>query len=481
MNVSQPLGGASAHPQHHRTLWSGRTLSMLLVLLFCLAGALSASAASRSRAPKKPSPPKAPATVSLTAGTVAAARGTTVSVPITLDLPSVTATGVGFSMSVSSNGSHPVTAALGFTSSIVGGTPLLTNPVPTGATATIGVNWNAGGTNFGSHTGTVLLGNLRIAIPAGASAGEVYTCHFTSGSYRSGSDFAITAFTDGSASMPGFTLSLSGTNGEVSVNGTQHALPYSQSFDPNAAVTLSAVETSASWPFADWSGDQTGTDNPVVVTMNGNKNITANFGVPFAVALDPAGAGSGTVSVNSTPVTLPYVGFFALDSVVTLTAAPNAGSVFAGWYKPDGTGISSGATTAWSMTAPRDIRARFMSAPNAKVSGSGYYTDEVGNPDRCTVSINVQKVSGASSGTISWYNAKTRNRFTATSISDISVAAKVATITGTASVNGVPGFTFTLVVTDGTPDRWDLSVSYGGVPSQSTKGNLTSGNVTVLP
>ncbi|MEX6626053.1 T9SS type A sorting domain-containing protein [Tenacibaculum salmonis] len=43
------------------------------------------------------------------------------------------------------------------------------------------------------------------------------------------------------------------------------------------AVTLTAVPASASHQFTGWSGDATGTTNPLVVNMNAVKNISANF------------------------------------------------------------------------------------------------------------------------------------------------------------------------------------------------------------
>ncbi len=72
------------------------------------------------------------------------------------------------------------------------------------------------------------------------------------------------------------TLSLSGSNGQVEVDGLARVLPWSGSFDYGASVTLEAIPDEC-WEFSSWSGDASGTDNPVIITMDANKSITAEF------------------------------------------------------------------------------------------------------------------------------------------------------------------------------------------------------------
>ena len=52
--------------------------------------------------------------------------------------------------------------------------------------------------------------------------------------------------------------------------------PPGGSYAPGTVVTLTA-EAASGWEFADWSGDITDTANPVTMTMDANKNVTANF------------------------------------------------------------------------------------------------------------------------------------------------------------------------------------------------------------
>jgi uncharacterized repeat protein (TIGR02543 family) len=59
-------------------------------------------------------------------------------------------------------------------------------------------------------------------------------------------------------------------SGSVSKDPDQDLYPEGQ------AVTLTATPATG-WTFAGWSGDLSGTVNPAVITMDGNKSVTATF------------------------------------------------------------------------------------------------------------------------------------------------------------------------------------------------------------
>ncbi len=75
--------------------------------------------------------------------------------------------------------------------------------------------------------------------------------------------------------LPGFALSTSAspsTGGSVTVSpalATGH-------YDEGATVTLTA-EPAGGWKFDGWSGDASGNESPLTITMDANKNITAKF------------------------------------------------------------------------------------------------------------------------------------------------------------------------------------------------------------
>ena len=72
------------------------------------------------------------------------------------------------------------------------------------------------------------------------------------------------------------TLSLSGSGGQVSVEGVPQALPWSDIFAYGTSVSLEAMPDEC-WQFHEWSGDLTGSENPVTITMDGDKDIAATF------------------------------------------------------------------------------------------------------------------------------------------------------------------------------------------------------------
>ncbi len=95
-------------------------------------------------------------------------------------------------------------------------------------------------------------------------------------------------------------------------------------------VEMTAVSDTTSMEFSGWSGAVSSTDNPVTVTVDGDKEITATFTpvVPQKM-LDIEIVGLGAVIQNPEP----YADYATYDSstVVELVAEPVAGYEFAGW------------------------------------------------------------------------------------------------------------------------------------------------------
>lgn len=103
-----------------------------------------------------------------------------------------------------------------------------------------------------------------------------------------------------------YTLSVTAANGSVSRS------PNQAGYSPNATVTLTAAPNPG-YLFTGWSGDASGMANPLDITMNGNKSITANFSmIPLPVIISqPTGQsitnGTGIVlSVGATGTGLTY-------------------------------------------------------------------------------------------------------------------------------------------------------------------------------
>ncbi|HOS02989.1 MAG TPA: hypothetical protein PKZ01_07900, partial [Candidatus Hydrogenedentes bacterium] len=101
-------------------------------------------------------------------------------------------------------------------------------------------------------------------------------------------------------------------------------------------VTLTATPASG-WTFQGWSGDLGGSTNPISLTLNTNKSVTATF-VRVAATLTLTTSGQGTIGVDKAA---PYY----VGDVVTLTATPASGWTFQGW-----SGDLSGTTNPASLT-----------------------------------------------------------------------------------------------------------------------------------
>ncbi|MCX7956972.1 MAG: glycosyl hydrolase family 8 [Endomicrobia bacterium] len=111
-------------------------------------------------------------------------------------------------------------------------------------------------------------------------------------------------------------------SGSVTLN------PVGGSYTAGTQVTITATANTG-YTFSNWSGDVSGTQNPITVTMNSNKNVTAHFiqqqqvYYNVNVSVNPNGGGSVTIS--------PSGGNYLAGTQVTLTALPNTGYVFSNW------------------------------------------------------------------------------------------------------------------------------------------------------
>jgi hypothetical protein len=153
-----------------------------------------------------------------------------------------------------------------------------------------------------------------------------------------------------------YTLDLTGVgSGQVRVDGTLHALPWSGSIPCGSVVSLEAV-ADAGWQFDHWSGDLTGSTNPTTITMDADKAVTANFSrIRYRLSL--SATGSGQVWVNGTlQQPLPWSGDFDSGTVVNLEAVPALGWSFLNW---SGSVNSPSATIAVTMDGNKAITANF--------------------------------------------------------------------------------------------------------------------------
>lgn len=130
--------------------------------------------------------------------------------------------------------------------------------------------------------------------------------------------FCILAIATGTA-RANYTLTLTAQG-----SGSIAANPTNASYPSGVTVTVTATPN-AGWYFANWSGDASGSANPLNVVMNANLAITGTFLELPVYTLALATNGEGAIALN------PAGGSYASNSTVTATATPAAGWVFAGW------------------------------------------------------------------------------------------------------------------------------------------------------
>ena len=202
--------------------------------------------------------------------------------------------------------------------------------------------------NVGNGSGTVT------SNPAGIDCG--LTC---SGEFDHGTVVTLTASTDPGSTFMGWSGDLVGSTNPITItidaskavtatftldeyslavntvgNGSVSQLPDQPSYHYGEVVTLTAT-ADPGWSFFGWSGDAAGSTNPVTITIDASKAVTATFTQDeYSLAVNTVGNGS----VSQFPDQPSY----HYGEVVTLTATADPGWSFFGWsgdcrwqYQPD--------------------------------------------------------------------------------------------------------------------------------------------------
>lgn len=101
----------------------------------------------------------------------------------------------------------------------------------------------------------------------------------------------------------------------------------SKDYESGTTVQLTAVPDDQ-WKFVEWSGDHTGSENPIQLTMDKAMSITAKFEkVSYALTVDIVGNGTVNEEIIQAKSTTDYDS----GTTVQLTAIPDEGWTFVGW------------------------------------------------------------------------------------------------------------------------------------------------------
>jgi hypothetical protein len=134
-------------------------------------------------------------------------------------------------------------------------------------------------------------------------------------------------------------------------SGSVSVVPDKTEYEDGEIITLTA-EANVGWVFSDWSGDVISTNNPVLVTMDADKVITATFETEPVItySLTVNTVGSGSVSV------VPDKSEYNEGEIVSLTAAADPGWIFSDW---SGDVVSTTNPVLVTMDADKVITATF--------------------------------------------------------------------------------------------------------------------------
>lgn len=160
---------------------------------------------------------------------------------------------------------------------------------------------------------------------------------------------------------PIYSISVSAENGSVNLNSTAgkydgKITASGGDFNEGTVVKLEAVDDEFGYDFDSWSGDLTVADNPVFITIDGDKNVTANFqSVPVYDLTTHAP--NGTIKLT------PPAGKYEEGTEVTVEAIRDYGYGFSSW-----SGGLSGSENPETITmdADKDVTANFT-----YIEGSG--------------------------------------------------------------------------------------------------------------
>ena len=152
----------------------------------------------------------------------------------------------------------------------------------------------------------------------------------------------------GQVQATGYTLTVySQGSGTIAEN------PTNSSYPSGVTVTLTAIP-STGWYFANWSGNASGTNNPLNVTMNSNLVITGAFLAYPTYSLSLVTNGQGTIALN------PPGGSYYSNTTVTVTATPASGWLFNGW---SGASTSANVPLDFTVNADSALTGNFVQLP----------------------------------------------------------------------------------------------------------------------
>jgi len=146
----------------------------------------------------------------------------------------------------------------------------------------------------------------------------------------------------------------------ITTGGTTDPEPGTYTYDSGTEVIIEAIPESG-YRFSGWTGDVPSgqeNDNPITITMDSDKSVTANFIRQYTLTISTGTGGTTDPSPES------YI--YDVGTQVSVRAIANSGYRFSGW-----SGDASGTTNPITITMDSDksIAANFSAIPPTEEAG----------------------------------------------------------------------------------------------------------------
>jgi C1A family cysteine protease len=243
-------------------------------------------------------------------------------------------------------------------------TPVIQRTLTVGKSGTGSGTVAATGISCGTDCSETYTDGTSVTIIATANTGSVFTS-WTGCDSVNGSTCSVTITANRSITavftLENYTLTATKTgngSGTLTASGLSCAgSTCTGSYTYNTSVSITPTPDSRS-TFSGWTGCDSTSGNTCIVTMTGNKSISAAFTLKkHAVKIVKPGKGAGTVTGSGISCGTDCSEDLDPGTVVSLTATPEPGTVFAGW---SGGGCSgTGACEVTVQNASIDITAFF--------------------------------------------------------------------------------------------------------------------------
>lgn len=194
--------------------------------------------------------------------------------------------------------------------------------------------------------------NASVAVTATAATGWHFVSWF--GDLTGAANPTNVIMTSNKTIGANFAINTYSLTTSTSGSGSVVKSPDQATYDHGSSVQLTATP-GVGYMFTGWTGDATGMDNPLTVTMTASKSISATFVQAFTLGVAASPSASGTVTRNPDQVV------YASGTGVQLTAVPATGYVFSGWFG-DITGVSNPIVVP--MTGNKNVSASFTALAN---------------------------------------------------------------------------------------------------------------------